>query len=479
MSLRKQSFSAIIWTAVDTFLLKGMTFIASIILARLLGPAEFGLIGMISVFLGIGISIVDSGLSSSLIRTKNADNSDYTTVFYLNIFTSFLVYGVFYLCAPFIAQFYEQSVLTNIIRLYCCSFVISAFSAVQLAQLNKNMQFRKIMLFNIPGSVIGVIVGVSLGYLGYGVWSIVWMFLSTQIIQSVMLWTLSKWKPINEFSFEKMKYHFGFGYKLMLSGLLNTIFTNIYNIIIGKFYTAQSLGYYERARTFNEYPVITITGIISKVTYPLLAQIQDEKEKISDIYKQVLQMSFFVTAPLMLGAAALAYPLFELILGKVWLPAAQYFQIICLASVFYPVHAFNIIILQIYGRSDLFLKLEIIKKAIIVLSIIIAFPFGILGLIWSSVAVSFVALLVNMYYSSDMIDYKTSRQLTDMVPTFLSSIMTFLIMYGMVFLLENYSLYIQIVIPALLGALFYLGLNILIKSTPMLFVLKIINERKL
>lgn len=479
MSLKKQTFSGIIWTVADTFFLKGLTFIASIVLARLLGPTEFGLIGMVSVFIAVGIIMVNSGLSSSLIRTKNADDSDFTTVFYLNLAISVLVFVLFYIVAPYIAQFYAQEILTDIIRLYCFSFVISAFSAVQLAILNKNMQFRRIMLINIPGTVIGVILGISLGYLGYGVWSIVWMYLSTQLINSFILWVFSDWKPSLIFSFEKMKYHFGFGYKLLLSGLLNTVFSNMYNVVIGRFFTVQSLGYFERARTFNEYPVTILTGVIDKVTYPLLSKIQDEKERIAEIYKQLLQFSFFITAPLMFGAAAIAYPLFGLLLGEKWLQAAEYFQIICLASMFYPVHAFNINILKVYGRSDLFLKLEIIKKVVLVLGILIAFPFGILGLVWSSVITSFISLLINMHYSSNMISYKTIQQLGDMIPTFLSGIFTFLIMYGIVMYLQGYTLYAQIVIAAFFGIIFYILINYFLKSIPLLFALKLIKERKL
>src|SRR5690606_19634638 len=233
MSLKKQTLSGIIWTFTDTFVLKGMSFFASIILARLLGPTEFGLIGMISVFIAIGTSLVDSGLSASIIRTKDADDSDFSTVFYLNLMMSVAVYGLLFFTAPWIADFYGHDILVPIIRLYCFSFVISAFSAIQTALLHKEMQFTTISQYNVPGTVIGVIVGISLGYLGYEVWSIVWMYLSTQLIHSLILWGFSKWKPSLTFSKEKLKYHYGFGYKLMLSGLLDTGFRNIYNVIIG------------------------------------------------------------------------------------------------------------------------------------------------------------------------------------------------------------------------------------------------------
>lgn len=479
MSLRKQASSSLLWTFMDSFFLKGLSFIASLILARILGPEEFGLIGMISVFIAVGISMVDSGLSASIIRTKNADNSDYSTVFYLNLLMSFLTYGLLFLSAPYIAQFYNQDILINIIRLYCLSFIISAFSAVQLAILNRDMHFKKIMRYNIPGTVIGVIIGVSMGYLGYGVWSIVWLYLSTQIVQSVVLWGNSNWKPSLLFSREKMNFHYGFGYKLMLSALIDTVFRNIYNILIGKFFSVQILGFYERAKSFNDYPVTILTNIISKVSYPLLAQIQDQKERIANIYKQLLQFTFFIIAPLMLGASAIAKPLFLLILGEQWVSAVPFFQILCLSGIFYPIHAFNINVLKVYGRSDLFLRLEVIKKIIISISIIITFQFGIYGLVWSSVFTSIIALLINTHYSSQMIKYTTMDQVKDMLPTFFKAGLMALLMYGLVLALINNSLYSQILISSFTGVSFYFLINYLFKSSPFIFTINLIKEQKL
>lgn len=477
--LRKQTFSGLIWTFADTFLLRGVSFIGTIVIARLLGPTEFGLIGMISVFIAIGTSLVDSGLSSSLIRTQDANDTDFSTVFYLNLGMSFVVYLSLFLSAPYIALFYSQPILTDIIRLYCFSFIIAAFSSIQLAILDKEMQFRKMMLYNIPGVLIGVSVGIALGYLGYGVWSIVWMYLTIQIIQSLVLWSFSKWKPTRTFSKEKMKYHYGFGYKLMLSGLLDTVFKNIYNILIGKFFSVKSLGFYERANTFNEYPVSILTSIIARVSYPLMAKMQMEKERLAAVYKQLLQFTFFITAPLMLGAAAIAKPLFLLVLGTQWLPAVPFFKIICLASMLYPIHAFNINVLKVSGRSDLFLKLEIVKKIIVVISILIAFQFGIYGLVWSSVVTSFLSLIINTHYSSDLINYTTKNQLLDMLPTFLLSVVIFIIMTYIVSLLETYSIYLQIILPTLIGFLFYILFNYLIKSVSLLFAIKLLKERNI
>jgi O-antigen/teichoic acid export membrane protein len=479
LSLKKQTLSGLVWTFTDTFVLKGSSFIASLILARILGPEIFGLIGMLSIFIAIGQSLVDSGLSSSIIRTKDAGDKDFSTVFYTNLVMSFLIYAIIFFCAPFIAEFYDQQILISIVRIYCLTFIISSFSAIQIAILTKNMQFKKLMLCNIPGTVIGIIVGIVMAYTGYGVWSIVWMYLTSQIGQSIMLWISSKWKPSFSFSRERLQFHFHFGYKLMLSGLINTSFTNVYNVIIGKFYSVETLGFYERAYLFNQYPVTTLTGIISRVTYPVLANIQNETERIAIAYKKLIQITFFITAPLMFGAAAIAEPLFLLVLGKQWIAAVPFFQILCLGSMFLPIHSFNLNVLQVYGRSDLFLKLEIVKKSVIVITIIIAFQFGIYALVWSSVFTGFIALLINTHYSSIVIHYTTKKQLRDMLPIFILSAIMFIVMYLTFYFLLSFPLSVQIILPGIIGAVFYFTISSVFKIPSFLYLQTLIKERKL
>lgn len=478
MSLQKKAIGGVFWTVVDTFVLKGLSFIAMIILARWLGPAEFGLVGMVAVFIAIGASLTDSGMSASLIRTKNADDKDFSTVFLLNLVLSGSVYLVLFFAAPFIADFFKQPVLVNVLRVYCLSFVIAAFSAVQLARLNSNMQFKKIAKLNIPGTVVGVLVGLLMGYWGYGVWAIVIMYLTTQLVQSISLWLSSNWRPTMQYSRERANYHFGFGYKLMLSGLLNTVFQNIYNVVIGRYYSVQELGYFERSKSFNNYPVTVITGVVSRVTYPLLAGIQDDSERVSQVYRKLMRMTFFIVSPLMLGAAAIAYPLFELVLGREWLPAVPFFQILCLASMFYPIHAFNLNVFKVYGRSDLFLKLEIVKKVLITIGLIVGFQFGIIGLVWSSVITNYIALFINTHYSAGMINYSGKKQFLDMIPTFITSGLMFGIVYLFLRFLPDLSAVFQIVIGGSIGFLLYLGMNKVMNAEPLNYLIELIKKRK-
>ena len=292
---------------------------------------------------------------------------------------SILIYLIIYLSAPFIADFFGELILVNVLRLYCLVFLLIALSGVQLAILTKEMNFKKITKINLPSTLLGVMVGLYLGFNGYGIWSIIWMYIVIEAVKSTLLWTTTNWKPKFIFSNSKFTIHYNFGYKLMLSALLSTIFRNLYNILIGKFYPAQTLGFYERAKQFSEYPPSTLTGVINKVTYPLLSKIQDNPTQLESVYRKLIRISFFLIAPLMLGAAALAEPLFLITLGQDWLASVVIFQILSLAMMLYPIHAFNLNILKVYGRSDLFLKLEIIKKFITVIAVLVAFQFGIIG----------------------------------------------------------------------------------------------------
>ncbi len=479
MSLKHKTISGVVWSFAEAVLIKGLSFIAMLLLARWLGPADFGLIGMIAVFIAIGRSLVDSGMSLSLIRTADADDSDFSTVFYMNMVMSLLVYAILFFAAPYIADFYEQEILIEIIRVYCLSFIVSAFSAVQLAILNKEMKFKRLVLLTAPSTVIGVIVGLTLGYYEYGVWSIVAMLLTTQVVLSLLLWINSNWKPSLNYSKERFVYHYTFGYKIMLSGLLNTIFDNSYNIIIGKYFPVETLGFYERAKRFNDYPSVTITGIVRKVTYPMLAQLQNDVPRLSKIYRKMIRVAFFIVAPFMLGGAAIAKPLFELILGPSWLTAVPFFQILSLAAILYPIHAFNVNILQVFGRSDWFLKLEVIKKILMAISILVGFQFGIMGLIWSSVFSSFLSLLINTHYSSRLIEYSTKNQLLDMLPILLMAGLTFCVMYYSVHLFSDYNQIIQIGFASLIGITFYVVVHSFFKASPLYALLTIVKNRKL
>lgn len=475
MSLKKKASVGAAWSLINALFLKGSVFFVSLYLASILGPNDFGLIGMISVFFYLGNIILESGLSESLIRTQKITEKDLSTIFYMNIAMALFIYFVFYTTAPFVSIFYDQEILTDLIRVYCLSFIFNAFSAVQMAILNKEMKFKKITVISIPAHLLGCILGVLMALNNYGVWSIVYMQLGIRVIQSISLWLFSKWKPSLIFSFTHLKIHLKFGYNLMLSGIIDTIFNNIYNIIIGKYFTVIQLGFYERANSMKTYPVITLSGIIHKVTYPLLSGIQDDKEKMAQVYRKMLRISFFFIAPTMLGMGALATPLFQLILGSEWMDAVPYFQILCLSAIFYPVHAFNVNILKVCGRSDLFLKSVIIKKALILSIVLIAIGFSIEALLWSTLVTSIIGLFINTYFNKNLINYSIREQLSDLIYTTIITVT----MGAIVLTFINYNLPIgslfNLLLGTLIGILSYGVLSFLFNKTIFTTVVKLIK----
>lgn len=463
-----------IWTFIDILINKGAYFMATIVLAGILGPKEFGLIGMIMLFVSIGNTLIDSGMSTSLLRSNNVIENEYSTVFITNILMSVLVYLILFFIAPFIASFYEQPILINIIRLYCLGFVITSFRSIHNVKLIKEMEFRKITILNLPGIVISVIVAIWMGYKGYGIWSLVSLFLINQFISTVLFWFFIKWKPSFYFDTANYKYHFKFGYKLTLSALLNTVFENIYNILIGKFYNVKTLGFYERAYTFNNYPVSILSGIILKVSLPSLTSIKGDDVRLQKAYKSILQMSFLISASGLAFAALLAHQIVKLVLGEQWLPMVPLFQVLSVSFMFYPIHSLNINILSVFGRSDLFLKLEVVKKIMVLLVVLICFNFGVTGLVWSSVINSILALFINTHYSGRLLNYPSQHQLLDLLPTLTTVLVTVIVVYGFQLVFAPVNLILQIVLSFAIGLFTILIISKSINLLPYLHIKELI-----
>ena len=457
MSLRKQATSGLIWTFTQQFGNQAISFILSIILARLLLPKEFGLIGMVTVFIVIGRAFVDVGLTQSLIRNKDVDQEDLSTVFFFNLVASLMVYAIFYASAPFIADFYDQNILINIIRIVSITFVIGAFGAIQGTRLTKQMDFRKKTIISLPSVIVSGILGVTLAYMGFGVWSLVWSRVAESTLNTLQLWFYSKWYPSFVFSYSKFKDHFNFGYKLTLSTILETVYNNIYVIVIGKFFAASQVGYYTRAYSFQKLPVSNISGALNKVSYPLFAKIQDDAIRLKRVYKQIMQTVVFIITPILIFSAVLAEPIFRFVLTDKWLPAVPYFQILCISGILYPLNSYNLNVLKVKGRSDLFLKLEIIKKIIISISIFIAIKFGIYGLLYSQALLSFIFFFLNSYNTQKFIDYSWWEQTKDIVPIILAAVLAGLFIFGMDQYLIIYDLVdiFRIIIGISLGVLSY------------------------
>ena len=475
MSLIKKSAVGAAWTFFDVIVNKAIFFTSTLVLARILDPSDFGVLGMIMVFFAVGAALIDSGLSVSIIRTDRPTDVEYSTVFYLNLILSALAYLVVFIAAPYIAKFYNQDLLVSLIRVYCIGFIISAFRLIPTAVLVRNMDFKKITIYNIPGNIVGFVVGVLMAQNGYKVWSIVGLFLSTQIVSTFIYFFFGKWKPVLRFSRKYAIFHWDFGYKLMISTQINIVFENIYNVLIGRYYGVETLGYYERAYTLCNYPMSILTIVANKISLPLFSQITDDSVKTRITFRRVLLFSFFLSTPLMLGAIVVAEPLIYLVLGDKWGSAVAIFQVLCLSYVWYPIHFLNINILSVSGRSDLFLKLELLKKVLLIITVVIGISFGIKGLVWSSVAASTLSVLLNTYYSGKIFDYSGKDQLLDLFPTLSISVITALVLYISKTLLIGYPPYLILILLVVEGILLFLGLSRLTKNESYYEFLKIIK----
>ena len=456
MSLKKQALSGMVWSAIQTFGNQITGFIVSIILARLLLPAEFGLIGMIAIFMGVSSVLISSGLGASLIRTDKPTQTDYSTVFVFNMVGSMLLYVIMFFAAPFIANFFKQPVLTSITRWYCLIFVINAFSAIQITRLHKNLDFKTETKASLISTAVSAIVGITLAYSEFGVMSLVWMAIAGAIVNNVMLWGQSGWRPSLLFDREKFSYHFGFGSRMMFSGILDIVFTNAYTLIIGKLYSPAALGYYNRADTLKQLPISNFSSILNKVTYPLFAEIKDDNIRLKSVYKQIMKMVIFVIAPVLMLMGVLAEPLFRLLFTEKWLPAVPYFQILCLSGLLYPLHSYNLNILSVKGRSDLFLRLEVIKKIVLVFVIAVSLPFGIYGLMWGRVVSSILAFFINTYYSGRFLNYTSWEQLRDIAPALLLTICMGSVVWVVDWEFSTLPDFLRLLIAVTVGILFFL-----------------------
>lgn len=476
MHLKKQSMNGAIWTLIDMFINKGAYFFTTIILAGIIGPEKFGLIGMITLFVTIGSTLIDSGMSTSLLRTKEITNQDYSTVFVTNVVVSLFVYILIFYIAPLVANFYNQPILVNVIRVYCLGFIINSLRSIHNVKLIRDLQFKKLTILSLPGNIISVIVSIYLANIGYGIWSIVSLFLINQAICTIVFWLFIKWVPHWRFNFINFKHHFKFGYKLLLAAQLNTIFDNINNILIGKNYDVKFLGYYDRAYALNNYPVSVLSGIIMKVSLPVLTVIKDEKERLQNAYKMIMQIAFFISAVGFGFAAILADPLIKILLGKEWLYIIPIFQILTISFVFYPLHSLNINILSLFGRSDLFLKLEVLKKILLILLVFIGFKFGIYGLVWSNVISSILALFINTYYSGQFLNYSTRSQFLDLMPTILVVLFTIIVLHVFDSILDYSNPYFQIITNGIVGIIIIIIISSIFKLSPFINLRNLIKE---
>lgn len=391
-------------------------------MARLLTPADYGVVGMIAIFIAISNSLINSGFSQALIRKTDRTEIDNSTVFYFNIVVGLFLYAVLFFCAPFIARFYDMPILTPVTRVVGIGLIFNSLCIVQIAQYTINIDFKTQAKATFTAAVFSGIAGITMAYLGFGVWAIVWQQVVSFVINSALLWFYSKWRPIWSYSWRSFKEMFGFGSKLLVTGLIDTGYNNIYSLVIGKVFKAADLGFYSRSQTFSSFASANVTDIIKRVTFPVLCKIQTDDDKLQDGYRRLLRVAAFIIFPLMMGMAGVAVPMIVTLVGEKWLYSAILLVPICFSGMWYPVHSINLNLLSVKGRSDLILRLEIIKKILGIAVLAGTVPLGLYWMCWGGLLSSIIALVINTYYTGKLIDLGFWKQMKDLFPTLILSV---------------------------------------------------------
>lgn len=425
--LNKSTFLySAVWSFFQQFGFTAINFIVSIILARLLLPNDFGTYGIALIFSGIANLISDSGISSSLIRTKEIDDLDYNVAFWSNVGISFVLYFVVFFASPYIALFYSNQSLTSILRIVSLSIIISSLTTVQSVRLTKELKFKKKFLVGIPALLTSGFIGIYLASNNYGIWSLVYKDLTFYIVAGFNLWLSTKWYPSFIFDRSKLNHHFSFGYKLLITDLISRFFQDSYKLIIGKSFSFSELGFFTRAKSMEELPSQVVFNTINRVLFPMLAQVQDDEQRLKKVYSQIIKMVTFLVTPLLMLLHIVAEPLFVFLLTEKWLPAVPYFKILIIAGMIAPLQPYLLNICKVKGRSDLVLKLSIVEYIFIALSMLAMIPWGMNGLLWGLVVATLAKLLVAMFFAGSLIEYSIKEQLFDLKEGFILSLIGFL-----------------------------------------------------
>lgn len=441
---------------------QGVQFIVQIILARLLLPEDYGILAIVVIFINIAGIFVQSGLSTALIQKKDVDEKDYSSVFYLTLAIALLLYLMLFLFSPTIASFFSEDKLTRVIRVLSLILVLGSFSAVQNAVIAKNMQFKKLFYSSLGAIIISGAVGIFMARLGYGVWALVSQQLVNQLmIVIILLYTLS-WKPTRFFSLERIKPLFSFGWKILISGLIDVIYRNISSLVIGKLYNVAMLGYYDKGRNIPNMVIANIDGSIQAVLFPAFAFYQDDKEKVKGMMRRAIRTSSFVIFPMMVGLASIAEPLVSVLLTDKWLPIVPFIQIFCIAYALWPIHTANLQVINAMGRSDIFLKLEIIKSLVGIGILIAAVPFGVYAIAMSSIVRGIISSFINAFPNRRLLGYGYLEQVKDVIPSLLLSLGMGIVVFAVAQL--RLSSIITLIIQIPLGMVAYVFLAYVFKS---------------
>ncbi len=454
-TLKHKAVNGVLWRIAEQGGKQGIYFVISVILARLIMPDQFGMIAMLTVFTNIAGVFIDSGFSTALIRKTNRSQADCSTVYWFNIIVSVVCYFILFLCSPLVARFYDMPQLATILKVTSLSIVIGSLAGVHRTLLEAEMNFKALTKFNVLALLVSGIAGIFFAYLGFEVWALVIQNLVMMSIATISVWYKVKWRPSLIISRNSLREFFGFGSKLLASSLLNTLYSNIYSIVIGKVYKASDLAFYNRSSSLTQMTSSLPTGILQSVTYPTLCKMQHDDEALKQGYRRTLRISAFVIFPLCLGVGAVAFPLINVLYTDVWIFSASLLSIMVFSRMWYPIHAINLNYLIVKGRSDLFFRLEIIKKIQGVIMLCITVPFGIKAMCYGSVATSILALIYNSYYTGKFLNMSILSQLRDLAHILILSGIMFIAARCSANLLGNSI--ISLISSVSVGAIIYIG----------------------
>lgn len=451
-SLKNKTVKGMGWSALENVTRLGVTFVVSIVLARLLSPEEYGLIGILTIFIAIFNAIVDSGFTNALIRKQDTTDTDYSTVFYTNLVLSVVLAAVLFFCAKPISVFFERPELVSLTQVMSSVVIINALSIVQRVRTTKAIDFKTQTKITFISSVGSGVIGIAMAYMGYGVWALVGQQISNQLLTTLFFWFYNRWMPKLVFSWASFKELWAFGSKLLASSLIDTAWKEVYQVVIGKCYSSATLGLFTRAKQFSDLCSANLTAVVQRVSYPVLSHIQDDRDRLKRAYQRVIRTTMLPTFVLMLGMAACAEPMIYVMIGEQWLECVPMLQIICTYAMLYPLHSINLNMLQVQGRSDLFLKLEIIKKIIGIGPILLGIFFHIYWMLAGTLIISLISYYLNAYYSGPFLNYGIKEQVKDILPSFGVAVAMAVPVYAMSFIPLNpfVLLPLQIVVGAVI-----------------------------
>ena len=457
----KTTIKNFIWRFAERCGAQGVSFIVSIVLARLLEPSVYGTIALVTVFTTILQVFVDSGLGTALIQKKDADDLDFSSVFYFNFTVCLVLYFGMFVSAPYIAKFYGDETLVPVIKVISLTLVISGVKNIQQAYVSRNMLFKRFFFSTIGGTIVSAFVGIFMAYIGMGVWALVAQQLSNATIDTIILWVTVKWKPKRMFSWKRLKELLSYGWKLLVSALLETVYNNLRNLVIGKLYSSADLAYYNQGDKFPKLIVTNINTSIDSVLLPTMASAQDDSARVKNMTRRAIKTSTYIMAPLMIGLAFCANTIVELVLTEKWLPCVPFLQIFCITYMFYPVHTANLNAIKAMGKSDIFLKLEIIKKIVGMALLLSTMWFGVMAMAYSLLVSCVLNQIINSWPNKKLLNYGYLEQLKDILPGILLALFMGICVYFVSFL--PISIYLILVIQVVLGATIYIGISAILK----------------